>query len=232
MRLCCQLSAASGIIENQHYPILFVLNQPSFYQIYPLNHLNDLRAYLLGNWDFLITLARGVQQKNWPKTSQYISLKMNTIRTPKNVASEDDDVPFKEENLFRFHLNFLKKTPPKKNNHQGSSNPSKVNWNLTNGPLGKVLEHLDTQVLGVHSVDPVGDFLEVQLQPFFFATLKRCCSSKLPSRVLSWTSQDAKVQSWGRQGLVGVERWKKLWVACPFNVLKRLMATIIFAQQQ
>ena len=38
--------------------------------------------------------------------------------------------------------------------------PSKIEWDLTNGPLSKLLELLDTQVWGVRSVGPVGDFLE------------------------------------------------------------------------
>ena len=39
--------------------------------------------------------------------------------------------------------------------------PSKIEWDLTNGPLRKLLELLDTHSgLGVHSVGPAGDFLE------------------------------------------------------------------------
>jgi len=39
--------------------------------------------------------------------------------------------------------------------------PSKIKWDLTNGPLGKVLALLETDSsLGVHSVGPVGDFLD------------------------------------------------------------------------
>ncbi len=40
-------------------------------------------------------------------------------------------------------------------------NPSKVEWDLTNGPLSKLLEPLYRYSgLGVCSVSPVGDFLE------------------------------------------------------------------------
>ena len=42
-------------------------------------------------------------------------------------------------------------------------NPSKIEWDLTNGPLSKLVELLDTfrySGLGVRSVGPVGDFLE------------------------------------------------------------------------
>ena len=40
--------------------------------------------------------------------------------------------------------------------------PSKTEWDLTKGPLSKLLELLDTPKsgLGVSSVGPVGDFLE------------------------------------------------------------------------
>ena len=34
----------------------------------------------------------------------------------------------------------------------------KIEWDLTNGPLSKLIELLDTQ--GIRSVGPVGDFLE------------------------------------------------------------------------
>ena len=39
-------------------------------------------------------------------------------------------------------------------------NPSKIQWDLTNVSLSKLLELLDTQVWGVPSVGPVGDVLE------------------------------------------------------------------------
>jgi len=39
-----------------------------------------------------------------------------------------------------------------------SITPSKIEWDLTNGPLSKLLELLNTQVEGVRSVGPVGDF--------------------------------------------------------------------------
>ena len=38
-----------------------------------------------------------------------------------------------------------------------------IEWDLTNGPLSKLLELLDTQGLGVRSVGPVGDFLEIYI---------------------------------------------------------------------
>ena len=39
--------------------------------------------------------------------------------------------------------------------------PSKIEWDLTTGPLRKLLELLDIYSgLGVRSVGPVGDFLE------------------------------------------------------------------------
>ena len=40
--------------------------------------------------------------------------------------------------------------------------PSKIEWDLTNGPLRKLLELLDTPGLGVRSVGPVGDFLDMK----------------------------------------------------------------------
>ena len=40
--------------------------------------------------------------------------------------------------------------------------PSKIEWDLTNGPLSKLLELLDTG-LGVRSVGPVGDFLDLKV---------------------------------------------------------------------
>ena len=51
-----------------------------------------------------------------------------------------------------------------------SLNPSKFEWDLTNGPLSKLLELLDTHQVGVHSVGPVGDFLDSDLlnsEPMF-----------------------------------------------------------------
>ena len=39
-------------------------------------------------------------------------------------------------------------------------NPLKIEWDLTNGPLSKLVELLDTWVIGVRSVGPVGDFLD------------------------------------------------------------------------
>ena len=38
---------------------------------------------------------------------------------------------------------------------------SKIKEDLTNGPLGKVQKLLDFIGLGVHSLGPVGDFLEL-----------------------------------------------------------------------
>ena len=41
--------------------------------------------------------------------------------------------------------------------------PSKIEWDLTNGPLSKLLEHVRAirySGLGVRSVGPVGDFLD------------------------------------------------------------------------
>ena len=46
--------------------------------------------------------------------------------------------------------------------------PWKISWDLTNGPLSKLLELLDTQVYGVRSLGPVGDFLDsLQICEFF-----------------------------------------------------------------
>lgn len=184
MRLCCQLSAASGIIENQHYPILFVLNQPSFYQIYPLNHLNDLRAYLLGNWDFLITLARGIQQKN----GQCIPENEHYIGTPKMKFWKTINSFSNRKKLFRFHLNFLKGTPQQKTS--GIIQSIKIKWNLTNGPLRKV--PISSQILRFSGVLFGCILLEISWRSnsnHFFChpktVGKRCCSSKFPSRVLS-----------------------------------------------
>ena len=38
--------------------------------------------------------------------------------------------------------------------------PSKNEWDLTNGPLSKLLELLDTQDSGSVQLGPVGDFLD------------------------------------------------------------------------
>ena len=47
-------------------------------------------------------------------------------------------------------------------------NPSKIKWDLANGPLNKLLELLDTQVFfGVRSVGPVGDFLDINQRYVF-----------------------------------------------------------------
>ena len=46
-----------------------------------------------------------------------------------------------------------------------SNYPSKIEWDLTNGPLSKLLEVLYRYSgLGVRSVGPVGDFLETKKQ--------------------------------------------------------------------
>ena len=46
--------------------------------------------------------------------------------------------------------------------------PSKIEWDLTNRPLSKLLELLDTQIyIGVRSEGPIGDFLDF-LGVFFF----------------------------------------------------------------
>ena len=44
--------------------------------------------------------------------------------------------------------------------HQQKPFHQKSNGTLPNGPLSKLLELLDTHQVGVHSVGPVGDFLE------------------------------------------------------------------------
>ena len=58
--------------------------------------------------------------------------------------------------------------------------PSKIEWDITNGPLSKLLELLDTG-LGVRSVGPVRDFLDTTLQCKLFF-LKRFLSKIMKAR--------------------------------------------------
>ena len=41
--------------------------------------------------------------------------------------------------------------------------PSKIEWDLTNGPLREVARAIRYSGLGVHSVGPVGDFLDMMI---------------------------------------------------------------------
>ena len=70
----------------------------------------------------------------------------------------------------------------------GCINPSKTTWDLTNGPLSKLLELLDTQFYGSGSVAPVGDFLESNLfcDDLMIFVLSNCENHRLFVRILSF----------------------------------------------
>ena len=83
--------------------------------------------------------------------------------------------------------------------------PSKFEWDLTNGPLSKLLELLDTQFFfGVRSVGPVGDFLE-WLDPFFRVSL----IDMDPQVSLGWDRVPSYVRSSTGDTLDILERWNK-----------------------
>ena len=66
-----------------------------------------------------------------------------------NEALKFMRVPCALENFMRnmFTLDSCSRTAPLKDMKQFlGENPSKIEWNLTNGPLSKLLELLDTQV--------------------------------------------------------------------------------------
>ena len=60
--------------------------------------------------------------------------------------------------------------------------PLKIEWDLTNGPLRKLLELFKYPGLGVRSVGPVGDFLDIYTRLFLCGVnaanvMRLCCQN-------------------------------------------------------
>ena len=156
-----------------------------------------------------------------PETSQCIHPWKFTLGTPKNEALEDDEwkwslgkwwIPFSnKKTMFRFHVHFLKGTLPE-TNMAPENRP---------GPKRKLVfqPQCFRCYVSFREGIPQNNHQGSSSQPFLNPEL----CSKLPSTVLSWTSQDAKVQSLERIGVGHQISPFKTWVVMSLQCFKRLM---------
>ena len=210
----------AGSCQLSSYPSCL---QPAQGKIYPLNHLISELIYL-SNWYLFVTLCRrGSTKKVWPpkREANVYTPENSHLEPPKNEALEDDEwsfgrwwIPFSnKKNLQNSDVHFLKGTLPETN--MATENRP--------GPKRKLVfqPQCFRCYVSFREGIPQNNHQGSSSQPFLNPEL----CSKLPSTVLSWTSQDAKVQSLERIGVGHQISLFKTWVVMSLQCLKGLMGT-------